>query len=324
MAGPLDASLAKVDTWTDLSGFGALRQAAQSNGGKDALPAVARQFEAIFTQMMLKSMRDASFGDGLGDSEAGDTWRDLYDQQLAVTLSSHGKGLGIADMLVRQLGGHAAGAAGGQGAAAGQGADATAGGRPAGDGHSRIGSIDDATRAAGRAIMKWLPENAQEFVRELAPHAMEAARKLGLSLRSVLAQAALETQWGRRMPHHADGSNSFNLFGIKADESWNGARVSVPTLEYEDGVAVRRQAQFRAYASPADAFDDYARLIGSSPRYARARGRGDDVAGFARALSDGGYATDPEYAAKVAAIADSEPMRQALEALKKSPGQPNP
>jgi flagellar protein FlgJ len=145
-----------------------------------------------------------------------------------------------------------------------------------------------------------------------------------LSLRSVLAQAALETQWGRRMPRRADGSNSFNLFGIKADEGWNGARVNVPTLEFEGGVAVRRNAQFRAYDSPADAFADYVRLVGGSSRYAAARGRGDDVLGFARALVEGGYATDPEYAAKIVAIADSAPMREALDALKKVAPLPNP
>jgi len=104
---PGDAGAQTLNTWTDLSGFSALRAQAQTDS-KGTLPAVAKQFEAIFTQMMLKSMRAASFGDPLFDSQAGDAWRDMFDQQLSLNLSQHGKGLGIADMLVRQLGGHAA------------------------------------------------------------------------------------------------------------------------------------------------------------------------------------------------------------------------
>lgn len=118
------------------------------------------------------------------------------------------------------------------------------------------------------------------------------------------------------MPAQADGSSSNNLFGMKAGGSWGGARVNVPTLEFEDGIGVRRQAQFRAYGSPAESFADYARLLGDNPRYAEALGKGDDVLGFARGLVSGGYATDPAYASKVAAIANSPAMRQALAALK--------
>ncbi len=158
--------------------------------------------------------------------------------------------------------------------------------------------------------------NAAQFVSELAPYASKVAQKLGVSLRAVLAQAALETQWGKHMPAHADGSSSNNLFGMKAGASWAGGRVNVPTLEFEGGVPVRRQAQFRSYASPAASFEDYARLVGENPRYAGALGKGDDVLGFARGLINGSYATDPAYATKIAAIADSPVMRQALAALK--------
>lgn len=312
-------TLQNIDTWTDLSGFNALRQTAQADS-KAALPVVARQFEAIFTQMMLKSMREAGMGDGLFDSQAGDAWRDMYDQQLAVTLSAHGHGLGIAQMLERQLGGSprtSADGHAGKGQAAGlAGADASP--VPADDWRQRLGSVLDATRAVGRRVMRWLPQDAKEFVRELAPYAEAAARKLGVSMRAVLAQAALETQWGQHMPVQADGSSSNNLFGMKAGTGWDGGRVSVPTVEFEGGVAVRRQAQFRAYESPAASFRDYARLIADSPRYAAARNCGDDVAAFARGLVDGGYATDPGYAGKIDAIANSPLMHQALEALKKA------
>jgi flagellar protein FlgJ len=153
------------------------------------------------------------------------------------------------------------------------------------------------------------------FVRALAPHAEAAAKQLGVSVRALLAQAALETGWGKHLPSHGDGSSSFNMFGIKAGGSWGGDKVSVPTLEYENGVAVRRRDQFRAYDSPSASFADYARLLSDSPRYAQALGSGENIAGFARALVRGGYATDPAYASKITAIANSPQMREALAAL---------
>jgi len=321
MALPTNA-LQSVSTWTDLSGFNALRQAAQSDS-KAALPVVARQFEAIFTQMMLKSMREASMGDGLFDSQGGDAWRDMYDQQLSIVLSQGGRGLGIADMLERQLGGQSASAP----ASAALGpvhVRDTDGPSPsvAGERDESLDSVMGATRRFGRRVLRWLPQDAQAFVRDLAPYARRAARKLGVSMRALLAQAAQETQWGQHMPVRADGSSSNNLFGIKAGGGWGGVSVGVPTVEFEDGVAVRRQAQFRAYDSPAQAFADYADLIDSSPRYAQARGHGDDVRGFALGLVQGGYATDPAYAEKIAAIANGETMHKALAALKNAVGLP--
>ncbi|HEY9133397.1 MAG TPA: flagellar assembly peptidoglycan hydrolase FlgJ [Dyella sp.] len=286
-----DATLQSVNTWTELSGFNGMRAAAQSDA-KSALPAVAKQFESIFTQMMLKSMRDASPGDGLTDSQAGDTWRDMFDQQLSVNLSQHGNGLGIAQMLIKQLGG-------GKSATS---ADAM---------QTKLDSAASAVTSAAQKVEPFLPQGAADFVAKLLPHAQEAARKLGVSVRAVLAQAALETQWGQHMPH-GKGQSSNNLFGIKAGGSWDGKKVNVSTLEYEDGVAVRKQAQFRAYDSAGESFDDYARMISDNPRYAAAKGHGDDVMGFARGLVAGGYATDPSYAHKLAAIANGPVMRQAL------------
>ncbi|GFZ86476.1 flagellar assembly peptidoglycan hydrolase FlgJ [Dyella caseinilytica] len=312
-----NAAAQSLSTWTDLSGFSALRHQAETDQSA-TLPAVAKQFESMFTQMLLKSMRDASFGDPLFESQATDEWQDMYDQQLSLNLSQHGKGLGIADMLVRQLGGHNSGEHGDKQAGAVNGAGLVDTWK------QRLYEVEDATRSAGRAAMSWLPADAEAFVRELAPQASIVAKELGLSLRTVLAQAALETQWGKHMPTQTNGSSSFNLFGIKAGSSWGGPRVTVPTVEYEDGIAVRKQAQFRAYRSTADSLADYADLIGKDPRYAEARGRGDDVLGYARALIEGGYATDPEYAGKVAAIANSAMMRDALDALKKTTSLPTP
>lgn len=314
MAGGIDSATQSVNTWTDLSGFDALRHSAQTDA-KSALPIVAKQFESIFTQMVLKSMRDANFGDPNFDSEASTSWQGLADQQLAVTLSSQGHGLGIAEMLVRQLGGKDASASAGTKAADGSSSDG--GSDSSSDSwRSRLGSVTQALGTAAATASKLVPGDPVNFISTMAPYAQKAAEKLGVSVRAVLAQAALETQWGKHMPKHADGTSSYNLFGMKAGSSWDGGRVNVPTLEVEDGVSVRRRAAFRAYESPAESFDDYARLLGDNPRYAQALGKGDDVAGFAHGLVQGGYATDPAYARKIAAIADSPAMRQALSALK--------
>jgi flagellar protein FlgJ len=302
--GIVGAATGALNTWTELSGFQQLRVQAQGDG-KAALPAVAKQFEAIFTQMMLKSMREASPGGGMGESEQGNAYRDLFDHQLSLSLSNGGRGLGIAQMLMRQLGGK----------------DSAASADPSADTASAWQSTLDklthgAARAAGK-VAEWMPGtgDAVNFVQALAPHAQAAAEKLGVSVRALLAQAALETGWGKHLPSHHDGSTSNNLFGMKAGRSWDGDKVSVPTLEYEDGVAVRRRDQFRAYDSPGQSFSDYADVIANNPRYANAIGKGEDIKGFARALAHGGYATDPAYAAKLEAIANSPEMRKGLEAL---------
>jgi len=312
-----------LNTWTDLSGFAALRQTATSDA-KAALPAVAKQFESIFTQMMLKSMRDASSGDGLMDSDAGNQWRDMFDQQLSVQLSQGGNGVGIAQMLVKQLGGALGGSTDASSAATGAAA------APTGDDwKQRLGSVANAVKATGEKVLKLLPKDAEDFVKQLAPYAQQAAEKLGVSVRAVLAQAALETQWGKHLPTHSNGNTSNNLFGMKAGSSWDGEKVSVKTLEFEDGMPVQKRAQFRSYDNPGQSFDDYAQLISDNPRYAKAMNHGEDVVGFAKGLVSGGYATDPSYAQKIIAIANSPQMREALaavgdEALKKAAAAPIP
>ncbi|MFC5436808.1 flagellar assembly peptidoglycan hydrolase FlgJ [Rhodanobacter umsongensis] len=359
---PINSALPALDTWTELSGFQQLRAQARSDGGKGALPAVAKQFEAIFTQMMLKSMRDAnaSMGSDIAGSEQVNSYRDMFDQQLSLSLANGHNGLGIAKMLVRQLGGKPDAAAA-TAADASQGlplstagvlnanvrallqlgADRTAaGGDGAGDAAGGFGMPGvPSTADAGSSWRQALDRMAQgalevagtaakllpggdpvNFVRALAPHAAVAAKQLGVSVRALLAQAALETGWGKHLPSHGDGSSSNNLFGIKAGGSWGGDKVSVPTLEYENGVAVRKRDQFRAYDSPSESFSDYARLLAGSPRYAQALGQGEDIAGFARALVHGGYATDPSYVAKITAIANSAQMREALAALRQPDG----
>jgi len=330
--------------FTDFAALTRLKAAARMDK-RASTSTVARQFETLFTQMMLKSMRSASLGSGILDSEQSKQYRDLADSQLAMSLSNRGNGLGIAKMLERQLLGHdvkdaaatpkslnplpqrpaamqmldAAGAADStssttQPSLAEDAKTLHNGLRPVW--HAALTAIDSASNGSVDRISKALPANATEFVKTMLPAAQAAADKLGVSVRAVLAHAALETGWGRHMPRAANGASSNNLFGIKAGSSWDGAKARVSTTEYENGVAVRRVDSFRAYASPTAAFNDYADLIAGNPRYASALGHGDNVKGFAVALQRSGYATDPSYAAKLAHIADSAPMREAIAALK--------
>lgn len=326
--------------FTDFAALTRLKAAARMDK-RASTSTVARQFETLFTQMMLKSMRSASLGSGILDSEQSKQYRDLADSQLAMSLSNRGNGLGIAKMLERQLLGHDV-----KDAASAPNTLNPLPGRPAAmrklDGtdaatttqhsitddaktlhnglrpvwHAALSAIDKASNGSVESLSKALPANAAEFVKTMLPAAQAAADKLGVSVRAVLAHAALETGWGKHMPRAANGASSNNLFGIKAGSSWDGAKARVSTTEYENGVAVRRVDSFRAYASPTAAFNDYADLIAGNPRYSAALGHGDNVKGFASALQHAGYATDPSYAAKLAHIADSAPMREALAALK--------
>ena len=142
----------------------------------------------------------------------------------------------------------------------------------------------------------------QEFVEALWPHAQEAAAELGMDPKMLLAQAALESGWGRAMAKAADGRDSHNLFGIKADRSWQGRSIAMPTLEYEDGVAVKRRAAFRSYDSFADSFRDYVGFLKANPRYTKALENADNPQRFIASLQKAGYATDPNYARKVLSI----------------------
>jgi flagellar protein FlgJ len=257
----------------DFRQFAALRRGAQQNDPK-VLREAAKQFESMFTKMMLDSMRKASFGDPMFGSDQGDMYQGMMDDQMAVQLSQ-GKGLGLADMLIRQL---SHGAVNG---AAESGSTQTE--APAGN------VVDDARK--------------QRFIEQVMPHAQAAARELGVDPRAVLAQAALETGWGASQP--ADGSGaSHNLFGIKAGGSWHGASVNADTTEYVAGTAGTQNAPFRSYEDLAHGVADYVRVIRDNPRYADALNTGGDVRAFANALQRGGYATDPEYANKLVAVAE--------------------
>lgn len=259
-----------------------------------ALKAVAQQFEGIFMNMMLKSMREATPKDGMLDSEQGNLYTQLFDQQLAQKLST-GKGLGVADMLVKQL---------------------TLKISPEPQVLSPESSPNSATltqeSALGTQHSAPAFRNPKEFVDKLWPHAVEASKALGIPPHFLLGQAALESGWGRRAIRGQDGQDSLNLFGIKAGAKWGGEVVVAATTEYVNGVPQARLEKFRAYDSYAESFRDYAALLKSNPRYQGVFCQDVDAAGFARVMQQAGYATDPMYASKLARVVNSEAMRQAL------------
>jgi flagellar protein FlgJ len=281
--------------YADFQGLDRLRASA-ARQDPQALREAARQFEGLFTAMMLKSMREASLGSGLGDSEETKTYQDMYDQQLALQMA-HGKGLGLADMLMQQL--TRANAAHPSAAAPTAPAAATA---PT--------AAVPVTSAAGADKIS----SAQQasFVRTLEPLAQSAGQSLGVAPDTLIAQAALETGWGRSMPTDSNGRSSSNLFGVKAGDSWRGAAVQANTTEYDQGTPSTTRAAFRSYGDASQSMGDYVSLLQTSPRYAGALGAGSDVHAFANGLQRGGYATDPNYVNKlVATVATLRQLRAA-------------
>lgn len=326
------ANVALPPNAVDLEGLSSLRRRAERND-PTALADVAVQFEALFIGMMLESARSASLGSGLFDGGETEQYLQLMDRQVALELAQSG-GFGFGKMLVQQLGEREALPA----------APRSAGPDPVGpengDAASRIaprrssgagGSVElpSASPASGRAeFPRSLPASLAalgganpndlpadptpaEFVTALLPEAKEAAAALGIEPRLLLAQAALETGWGRGAAQKgAEPGN--NLFGIKAGASWRGAAVEQWTLEHEGGATAPRRERFRAYESTAESFGDYVDLIATARRYADALANAGDPEAYARAVTNAGYATDPSYADKWLAIYHGDRLTQAL------------
>ncbi|MBX3679216.1 MAG: flagellar assembly peptidoglycan hydrolase FlgJ [Rhodocyclaceae bacterium] len=303
----------------DPRSFNELKRLSKENSPA-AIGAAAKQFEALFLQMVLKSMRDAGPKDGLMDSEQTRMFRSLLDQQLAIQMAGAG-GTGLAEAIARQLGGtvgSAPGQAGGSGEIA-AGFDALAGAairQAAKAAAERQGSgeglpADAVTEAFSGIDAAAIPQGAREFVGKLWPHAMAASRETGIPAHFMIAQAALETGWGKAELRHQDGQPSYNLFNLKAGRSWRGETVALDALEYSNGQAIREPSRFRSYGSYAEAFRDYARLLKDNPRYSEVLGQ-QDAAGFARSLQQAGYATDPMYADKLTRIIGGNTLRTAL------------
>ncbi len=310
-----------ASVYSDLAGLAALKRGARASD-PNALRQVAKQFESILAKMMLTSMRQAtaSFGDPLFGSDQTQFYQGMFDDQLSLELTK-GRGLGLADMLVRQLQratGTPADTAAREPANATLHASATASATEPDT--SKVRAASAATTSDKTSFRT--PASQEDFVQQLWPCAEQAGRELGIDPRHLLAQAALETGWGKSLPCDAQGHPSFNFFGIKAANGWTGDSVSVRTLEFQGGVPVPLQARFRAYDSPADSFRDYVALLRDNPRYAGALNTGNDTQAFATALQRGGYATDPDYARKIATIAQN--LGNSATALKSSAAQPIP
>ena len=277
----------------DVQSLAALR--AQAKTAPDAaLGKAASQFEALFIQMLLKSMRDSLPQDGVLDSEATRTYTSMFDQQLATSLSGKGR-LGIAEMLVKQLR-----AAGGVPGLNGVDPASTASDPALVNRFNTWEGYGDAVRAPKESAA---PARVREFVAKVGTEAVAASRETGVPARFIAAQAALESNWGRNEIRGSDGTQSYNLFGIKAGRGWNGKTVNAATTEYVNGAPTRTTEKFRAYDSYSEAFLDYAQLLKS--RYKHAVAAGDDVGRFAQGLQRGGYATDPLYAEKIARIVNA-------------------
>lgn len=269
-----------------------------------SIKAVAQQFESLFTSMMLRSMRAAVPDSGLTGSSETRMFQGMFDDQLAQNLSGL-RGLGIARLVERQL-------SRGQAQPSGLPQDREA---------STLLPLRPAVSSATQApVVKGAVEHSRDavatpvadFVAGMIGQARQAAESLGVAPHLLAAQAALETGWGKRRITDAQGNDTHNVFGIKAGKGWDGPVAQVMTTEFEQGVAVRKAQSFRVYGSYREAFDDYARLLQGSQRYAQALNRGADARGFADALQNGGYATDPDYAGKLSRVAVSRTMQRAV------------
>lgn len=300
----IDASIAAMpseysrfqaqQSYTDLNQLNDIRLA-----GKDdkhlALKQVAQQFESMFMQMMLKSMRSANEvfakDNPLNSFEMG-FHRDMLDNQLSLSLSQ-GRGMGIADALYRQMSQHYL-----PDSASAKQSDITF------DRQALVSTnpYEHAPREMHQRnkdsrILDQV-KSPEDFIAAVTPYAKKAAAALGVDYKVLIAQSALETGWGEHSIRDRYGNHSFNLFNIKADSRWSGHHVSVPTLEYRDGLPVKEVANFRRYITIEDAFMDYQQFL-QQPRYGKALAVASDATAYTRELQNAGYATDPFYAEKI-------------------------
>jgi len=296
------------DVYTDVRGLQNLKN---EDNQDTALKKIAQQFESMFLHEMLKSMRKASEvfeEDSL--MNGGDTgfYRDMYDQQLSLSLAQ--KGTGLADSIYRQLQSQYAAQSPEKNASVAASDKSAALAPPA----ARVKSMpkpqpSKLAETAPAATMAQMPvtdgvfETAREFVNAVLPHAKAAAQALGVNPLLLTAQAALETGWGKFVIRDGAGASTHNLFNIKAGNGWSGGSAQVNTLEYQDGVAVKERANFRSYGSFAESFTDYVEFLKNNPRYEKSLAHAGTDEGFATELQRAGYATDPQYAQKILTIA---------------------
>jgi flagellar protein FlgJ len=313
---------------TDAASVNDLKQAARKDpNSPEAIRGVAKQFEGMFLNMVMKSMRDATPQNGPFDSEQSKMFTAMLDQQMSQTLAQ--RGVGLADVLTRQLSkgitppvdpalddGTVAPLAD-PAAAAAKSAE-TAKSLPFGLANlaahrgsnntdvqamlpinNTLMNADQESRGKRRNPR---PAHVEAFQNDLTPAAEEASKTTGIPAKFMMAQAALESGWGKHVMRNKDGTSSNNLFGIKATAGWKGKVVEATTTEYVHGVAMRKTEKFRAYDSAADSFRDYASMLRNNPRYEKVLASAQDMSGFAQGLQRAGYATDPRYAEKLTRI----------------------
>ncbi|MCP5415717.1 MAG: flagellar assembly peptidoglycan hydrolase FlgJ [Chromatiaceae bacterium] len=305
---------AATSLYADFTGLAELKARATSDRAGTSAE-VARQFESLLIHEMTRSMRRASLGEGVLDSDQSLFYRDMLDQQMALHLSENG-GIGLAAAIQRQLDGVQ---------------QPASEGREIGDyqrsrllalSSSRDRSAAEVPVPTTTTVVDSENWSRGDFVEQLWPWAQAAAERIGIQPQALLAQAALETGWGRHIMRHQDGTPSHNLFGIKADQRWDGERVNVTTLEYEEGSAVRHRAQFRSYDSFQQSFHDYIDFLQSNPRYQQALALTTDSRAYFTALQQAGYATDPRYAEKIESVLRGPEMSTALDRLRNRESRP--
>lgn len=290
---------------------------------------ILEQFEALFLQQMLKSMRASSLGEGLLQSDQSEFFRDMYDQQLAADIAQN-RLLGISDLISRDLG------------LAQQSTSDSEDVENTGFDITSIERIDNASNTHVQSVLEtqiqpnfelikevenpsanlreqftlndaevsrnqqaFIPDSPQDFVAHASQFAQQAAERLGVSADVLVAIAALETGWGQHLP--TDGNAiSNNYFGIKADIRWQGESVNSQTLEFANGVFNKQTESFRSYENLQDSFNDFAEFILGNERYAKALHFADDASQFLNEIQKAGYATDPEYANKILNVLDNK------------------
>ncbi|MDR9425130.1 MAG: flagellar assembly peptidoglycan hydrolase FlgJ [Marinobacter sp.] len=324
-----DYRVQQAQVYTDFQGLNAMKAQARTDKNA-ALEQVAKQFEGLFLQEMLKSMRKAGevfSEDNYLNSNESKTYRDMFDSQVSLSMAG-GTGTGLAEALVRQLGQQIPGInENGEKMAAHKGAltdyersmPAISKALP-----EQLSEVDDISRsaeaenaarsqsdAAGRQVAKALPEtfeSAQQFVSQLMPFAERVAKDSGIDPKLMVAQAALETGWGSKMIKGDGNEPSFNLFGIKADSRWSGDSGTITTTEFRDGLPMKEQADFRAYPDYEASFRDYVDFLQNNPRYRDVLSSADQPDVFADKLQEAGYATDPEYGSKIRSIMNRDSL----------------
>lgn len=296
-------SMQDASVYTNVGGLNAISQLGRENS-PEALREVAKQFESMFINIMLKGMRageEALFSENYLRSNETKFHQESFDNQISLDIANAG-GVGLADTLHRQLMQRYEPAA-----ADGRELDRTLNDHRRYPGSARevvqpVAPDTHTNHAMVADVVNHEFASPDAFVQQLLPIAESVAPELGVDPRVMIAQSALETGWGQKMISGADGKPSYNLFGIKAGENWQGERVSVSTLEFRDGAMQREQASFRAYGSFEESFRDYVDLLRSQPRYAPALQHATNADAFGQHLQDAGYATDPHYADKISRV----------------------